>query len=145
MTTLQRRRKPWTSGRDYHFYITDASGDGRVVEFDCDSPTRQMTVTPTPAVTNFFIMYGDKVLPNQKNEQYGHGKERYDSVMQVMAENKGNETVDTAWEALMSAAQEPNPEDVTSNTQWSIVYNNTDLTATISLRRKWDDKFLVMF
>lgn len=134
-----------TAGRDYHFYIADASGDGRVVEFDCDSPTRQMTVTPTTAVTNFFIMYGDKVLPNQKNEQYGHGKERYDSVLEVMANNKGHETIDTAWEALVASSQEPNPEDVTSNTQWSIVYNNTDLTATISLRRNWDDKFLVMF
>lgn len=134
-----------TAGRDYHFYITDASGDGRVVEFDCDSPTRQMTVTSTPAVTNFFIMYEDKVLPNQKNEQYGHGRERYDSVLEVMAKNRGRVTVDTAWEALMASSQEPNPEDVTSNTQWSIVYNNTDLTATICLRRKWADKFLVMF
>lgn len=134
-----------TAGRDYHFYITDASGDGRVVEFDCDSPTRQMTVTPTPVVTNFFIMYGDKVLPNQKNEQYGHGKERYDSVLDVMAKNKGHETVDTAWAALVASSRESNPEDVTSNTQWSIVYNNTDLTATISLRRNWEDKFLVMF
>ena len=26
-----------SSGRDYHFYITDASGDGRVVEYDPDS------------------------------------------------------------------------------------------------------------
>ncbi len=31
-----------TSGRDYHFYITDASGDGRVVEYDCESETREM-------------------------------------------------------------------------------------------------------
>lgn len=62
-----------------------------------------------------------------------------------MANNKGHETIDTAWEALVASSQEPNPEDVTSNTQWSIVYNNTDLTATISLRRNWEDKFLVMF
>ena len=26
-----------SGGRDYHFYITDASGDGRVVEYVCDS------------------------------------------------------------------------------------------------------------
>ena len=35
-----------TSGRDYHFYITDASGDGRVVEYDCESETREMVATP---------------------------------------------------------------------------------------------------
>lgn len=27
-----------SSGRDYHFYITDASGDGRVLEYDCNDP-----------------------------------------------------------------------------------------------------------
>ena len=29
--------------------------------------------------------------------------------------------------------------DVTSNTQWSLVYDDTALTAQIVIRRKWDD------
>ena len=37
-----------SSGRDYHFYITDASGDGRVLEYDCNDPARPLTVTPEP-------------------------------------------------------------------------------------------------
>ena len=127
------------NGRDYHFYITDASGDGRVVEYDCESDTRETVVTSTDAVTNFYIMYKDRVLPNQKNGIYGHGMERYDAVHKVFEEQKGNYTNDTVWEALKSAAQEPNPEDITSNTQWSIAYNNTDLTAGIVLRRHWSD------
>lgn len=126
-----------TSGRDYHFYITDASGDGRVVEYDCDSETRELTVTPSEAVTNFYIMYKDKVLPNQKNGNYGHGRERYDAILSVFAEDEGNYSKETAWKALKAAAQDPNPEDVTSNTQWSIVFNNTDLTFEMSLRRDW--------
>ena len=40
---------------------------------------------------------------------------------------------------MKSAAQDPNPDDITSNTQWSISYNNTDLTAEIAIRRNWDD------
>ncbi len=127
-----------TSGRDYHFYITDASGDGRVIEFDCDSETRAMTVTPSEAVTNFFIMYKDQVLPNQKNGNYGHGRERYDAILATFEEDAGNYSKDTAWKALKNASQAPNPEDITSNTQWSIVFNNTDLTLEISLRRDWD-------
>lgn len=51
-----------TSGRDYHFYITDASGDGRVVEYDCESETREMVATPIRSITNFFGLYKDKVL-----------------------------------------------------------------------------------
>ena len=128
-----------TSGRDYHFYITDASGDGRVIEYDCESETRELTVTPSEAVTNFFIMYKDKVLPDQKNGIYGHGRERYDAILSVFEEDEGSYSKETAWNALKVAAQDPNPEDVTSNTQWSIVYNNTNLTLEASLRRDWDN------
>lgn len=63
-------------GRDYHFYITDATGDGRVVEYDCDSPTRELMATKSPATTNFYVMYKEKVRSYQKNEHYGHGRER---------------------------------------------------------------------
>ncbi len=128
-----------TSGRDYHYYITDASGDGRVVEYDCESEGREMVVTKMPAITNFYGMYIDKVLPNQKNDIYGHGKERYDAVIEVMEEQKGAYCDSTVWDALTAASQEPNPEDITSNTQWSIDYDNTSLTADFVLRRHWSD------
>lgn len=106
-----------TSGRDYHFYITDSSGDGRVVEYDCNSAERKLTDTPIRTITNFYGMYIDKVQPNQKNGIYGHGKERYDKIEAVFEEEKTNYTTDSAWKALKAAAQLPNPEDVTSNTQ----------------------------
>ena len=128
-----------SSGRDYHFYITDASGDGRVVEYDPDSETRELIATPTEAITNFFIRYIDNVLPNQKNGIYGHGRERYDAVMKVLDEEKGNYTNDTVWKAMKAAAQDPDPDAITSNTQWSVSYNNTDLTAEIAIRRNWED------
>ncbi len=128
-----------TSGRDYHFYITDASGDGRVVEYDCESPTRELVATPITAITNFYGMYKDKVLPNQKNGIYGHGKERYEAVLEVLEQQKGKYTDDTVWAALKASSQTPNPEDITSNTQWSIDYDNTNLTADIVIRRRWTD------
>ena len=128
-----------SSGRDYHFYITDASGDGRVVEYDPDSETRELIATPTEAITNFFIRYIDNVLPNQKNGIYGHGRERYDAVMKVLNDEKGSYTNDTVWNAMRAAAQNPDPDAITSNTQWSVSYNNTDLTAEIAIRRNWED------
>ena len=129
-----------TSGRDYHFYITDAAGDGRVIEYDCDDPVRPMVVTPSQQVTNFFVKYKENVLPNQKNGIYGHGRERYDAIEEVLDSNAGAITPDIAWQALQAASQEPNPKDVTSNTQWSILYDNTNCTATIALRRDWGNK-----
>ena len=100
-----------TSGRDYHFYITDASGDGRVVEYDCESETREMVATPIRSITNFFGLYEDKVLPNQKNGIYGHGKERYDK-MEAIFDYEEVYTSDVAWEALKAASQEPSEEEV---------------------------------
>lgn len=127
-------------GRDYHFYISDATGDGRVLEYDCQNPERPAVVTPVPQVTNFFAMYADRVQSNQKNGIYGHGRERADAIARVLdgaAASEGSQEV--AWRALRVAAQKPNPADITSNTQWSIVFDNKACTADIALRRRWDD------
>lgn len=125
-----------SSGRDYHFYVTDAFGDGRVIEYDCNSESRKLTVTKSPVVTNFFVMYKDFVKPYQKNGVYGHGRERYDKIMNIL-ETNNNYTKETVWQALAAASQAPNPKDITSNTQWSIVYDNINLTADIVIRRDW--------
>lgn len=128
------------AGRDYHFYITDASGDGRVVEYDCESETRELVATQVRTVTNFFEMYNDKVLTNQKNGIYGHGKERYEKMEAIFNDNQGACTKDIAWEALKASSQLPKEGDVTSNTQWSIVYNDTELNAEVVIRRDWNTK-----
>ncbi len=129
-----------SSGRDYHFYITDASGDGRVLEYDCNDPARPLTVTPSRSVTNFFVMYKDNVLPNQRNGVYGHGRERYDAIEEILDANAGSIDREIAWQALQAASQAPNPKDVISNTQWSILYDNTALTAEAVIRRDWNTK-----
>ena len=129
-----------SSGRDYHFYITDASGDGRVLEYDCNDPARPLTVTPSRSVTNFFVMYKDNVLPNQRNGVYGHGRERYDAIEEILDANAGSIDREIAWQALQAASQAPNPKDVTSNTQWSILYDNTALTSEAVIRRDWNTK-----
>lgn len=127
------------NGRDYHFFITDASGDSRVVEYDPEDALRPMVVTAMPAITNFYAMYADRVASFQRNGVYGHGKERYDYIMDVYHRCNGVFAAGDAWEALKAAATEPNPESVTSNTQWSIVFDNTDPGADIVLRRHWGD------
>ena len=58
---------------------------------------------------------------------------------QVFENEKGNYTGDTVWNAMKSAAQDPDPDAITSNTQWSVSYNNTDLSADIVIRRNWND------
>ncbi len=132
-----------TNGRDYHFIINDAAGNSVAVEFDCESEGREMVVTPTQAITNFYIMYADKVDPEQDNGIYGKGTamKRYTAMLDVLEANEGAVDRKVAWEALKAAAQEPNPNDITSNTQWSIMFDNTNLTAEITLRRHWGETF----
>lgn len=130
-----------SSERDYHFYITDQSGNGVVIEYDCEKKERPLVVTKMDAITNFYALYKEKVLPNQKNGIYGHGKERYNKVLKVFEENKENYTSATVWMALKEASQDKDPESITSNTQWSIAYNNTNLTVEIALRRHFDDVY----
>ena len=79
---------------------------GRVVEFDCDKAWRPMVVTSTRSVTNFFVMYKDKVLPFQHNGEYGHGRERYDAIEGILSAHK-NEALSNkqvAWEALRASS-----------------------------------------
>lgn len=131
-----------SGGHDYHFYITDATGDGRVVEYDCENPARELTAIPSVAVTNFYILYKEKAFPNQENGIYGHGRERYDAVLDVLEKQKGHYSNDTAWSALKAAAQYPGTDVIKSNTQWSVVYDNTDITAEVVIRRNWTDAFV---
>ena len=111
-------------------FVVDASGDARVLEYDPEQEGRPLRWTSMQAITNFYGCYAYKVQPNQRNGIYGHGKERYDAIMEVLAmrDPDGDIPADTAWKALQAAAQEPSPNDVTSNTQWSLVYDDTDLT-----------------
>lgn len=125
------------AGRDYHFFINDATGDARVVEWDPRDPDRAFKATPVRQVTNFYACYGDEVLPNQKNGELGHGKERAVAIADVLDAHAGAQDEAVAWKALRAAAQEPNPEDITSNTQWSVVFDNTEPAAAITLRRHW--------
>ena len=94
------------SGRDYHFYITDASGDGRVVEFDPDTETREMVVTPMRSITNFYAMYPDRTQPYEKNE-YGVGKDRWEKIEFVLDLHNGTGDEAVAWEALRMASSIP--------------------------------------
>lgn len=127
------------AGRDYHFFINDAAGDARVVEWDPRDPDRAFKATPVRQVTNFYACYDDEVLPNQKNGELGHGKERAVAIADVLDAHVGAQDETIVWEALRAAAQEPNPEDITSNTQWSVVFDNTGPAAAITLRRHWGD------
>ena len=112
-----------------------------MVEYDPEDNARPRVATPVREITNYYAIYTDKVQPNQKNGIYGHGKERAEAVASVLDAAGTSVTEGIAWAALRASAQDPNPTDVTSNTQWSCVYDNTTRSVQITLRRNWGDVF----
>lgn len=119
-------------GKDYHFYISDAHGVSKVVEYDFrKTETRDFLATSTNIATNFYLFDGSKY--------YGHGHNRYVAIQRTLDFAEKNPTEDVLWDALKNSSQEPIEGDLTSNTQWSILFDNSANTAEIVFRRNWDD------
>lgn len=127
-------------GKDYHFYISDVNGDGRVVEYNYkNTDVRELIATSSSVVTNFYIF---------DEEHYGHGYDRYITIHKVLdnanhntdKKKSGKELKDYAWKALRGSSQAPIEGDPTSNTQWSVLFDNTAGQAEIVFRRNWDGK-----
>lgn len=128
----------------YHFFMADASGKSATVEYIYDGegslPNTFEPLRDSNYVTNFYIS------PKMVNHKYGpgslHGLDRYNHLRDTLAKyNNVFPSEDNAMVLLSAASQKKNPERLTSNTQWSIVYNLTDRTAKVcTLRNYGDDK-----
>lgn len=110
------------------FFISDACGDSRVVEYNYKKKNREYTVTRKSIATNFYVF--DK-------ETFGHGHGRYKTVEDIITKQKLKS--DELWEALKQSSQTKDPDEPTSNTQWSILFHNTEKSADIIIRRHYED------
>ena len=136
-----------TFGKDYHIFVTDATGVSAVFEWRHN----EMNVTYTDIITNFYVgsddaedYYVDGALkeafvPPADNPKgyrfgYGHGYERFKTVMSSMAEHREGDSVkmtdEDAFKTLKSASQEYTGQ-LTSLTQYSVLYKNGNLTMDI--------------
>ena len=146
---------------DMHLFVTDAEGHSAVLEWRYD----ELVVTETNAVTNFFVGFddGEDVYKNgvlteklatsagtirDYHYGYGHGYHRFLQIvtgldryadpsdpqaLSIMRENQ-------AMDILRVAAQDPGTE-ATSMTQYSLIYNATDLTASLWLLQNYSTPY----
>lgn len=112
----------------YHFHIADASGKSVVVEYI----ENEMSVMESEAATNFLLTPGEYA--------FGSGQDRYDTIMRMLAENDHTVTKDEAMDILEAASQPPQP-DKTNTTQWSCVYDLTDLTLDVSVGMDYESVY----
>ena len=151
-----------TFGADYHLFVTDSEGNSAALEWR----NNQFRAVYTNAITNCYVGYDDaedcyypdglkeKWVPldiTPKREYhfgYGHGYERYkklirflDSHIDPASENCSSlMTPEEGQQLLGSVAQNYNGM-LTSFTQYSVIYNNTKLTAYYWMFQDYEKKY----
>lgn len=134
-----------------HFFLADASGNYAILEYTYDDK-EEVTETSVPNrmlvlkgedysyVTNFYV---DPFLAN--NEEFGglatKGKARYQILQGTLNLNAYKLTYEQARDLLKSVSQDTKPEENTSHTQWSALYNLTQKTMDISILQEFEKKY----
>ena len=153
---------------NYHFFVADATGRHAVLEYVWDEEHRDArfiddeiyddsgkiagfsypnvkpntldVMTDKHCVSNFYIS------PTMECSAKGpvksqHGKTRYDIMDFVLTQNNDCLTEARAMNLLDDVSQAESPTDVTSHTQWSVVYNLTERKATVCVNRNYSKPF----
>lgn len=111
----------------YHFHIADAKGDSVVVEYINDEMKLVEPKDSYQAATNFLLTPG--------KYDFGRGQDRYKTLITTLKEKKGVLTNHEAMNLLQAVAQKEHKTESgrLSATQWSVVYDTKELSATISM------------
>ncbi len=124
-----------SANSSYHFQIADANGKSVVVEYvDNEISIVEMNGN-WQAATNFLLTPGDY--------DFGKGQDRYATLEKTLTENKGILS-EAEGMNLLEAVSQPlhmNDENEMTGTQWSIIYNQSELSATISIGMKYDTPY----
>lgn len=123
-----------SAGSCYHFQISDAQGNSVVVEY----VDNEYEVIPAEKnyqmVTNFLL--------SEKKYNFGSGQDRYEVLKSKLDECGGVlKDAQAGMDLLEAASSDWHVSETTGRlnaTQWSIVYNNTDLTASVITERQYD-------
>ena len=131
------------SGRsNYHYFMADATGDYAIVEYTLKEGDTIPTITETltgndtlRCVTNFYVsptMVGT-------NDGWGseHGKERYWTLRDSLAKNNYNLDSGQAMSLLHAVSQPADLANITSQTQWSCLYNLSEKSLRLAILREY--------
>jgi hypothetical protein len=135
------------SGGSYHYFMADAKGNYAIIEYlpsDTDADDYEMKVLNNNDtlryVTNFYVhpsLANDSVIGGRATR----GKERYNTMKNCMKMNVYKLTEAQAMELLGKVATDANPEENTSHTQWSSLYNLSKRTLDVSILKEYDTKY----
>ena len=130
---------------NYHFFMADATGDYAIVEYSLAAGEKHPTVMEVfsqndtlRCVTNFYVS------PAMAGTTDGwgslHGKDRYETLRCDLLDNNYTLSEKEAMHLLESVSQPPT-EELTSQTQWSALYNLTEKTLRLSILREYGKEY----
>lgn len=117
----------------YHFQIADANGHSAVVEYIDNKMSVVYPETSYQAATNFLLTPGDY--------NFGKGHDRYTTLMSTLKAQDGKLDETQAMQLLKSVSQQSDEKEEGSATQWSVVYDQKNLTATICVGQDYDHSY----
>ena len=134
------------SGRsNYHYFMADAAGDYAIVEYTIpkgDSVPRVMEVftgnDTLRCVTNFCV--SPTMIGTTDGWGSSHGKDRYETLRSTLFTNNYSLDEDQAMDLLEAVSQAPT-EELTSQTQWSSLYNLTEKTLRLTILREYAKEY----
>lgn len=126
---------------NYHFFMADAKGDYAIVEYTnakgdtIPSVMEVFTGNDTCRyVTNFYV--SPTMVGRPDGWGSTHGLDRYNKLKKELQTNNYKLSTEDAWILLDSVSQPPTKE-ITSQTQWSSLYNLTERTLRLATLRKF--------
>ena len=130
---------------NYHFFMADATGDYAIVEYTIpngDSIPRVMEVLTgndtLRCVTNFYV--SPSMVGTTDGWGSEHGKVRYETMRNTLLAKEYTLEDDEAMDLLKAVSQPPTAE-LTSQTQWSSLYNLTEKTLKLAILREYGKEY----
>ena len=125
--------------------MADATGDYAIVEYTFDKDRTEPKVMEVftaddslRCVTNFYVA----PIMTWTTDGWGssHGKDRYENLRKTLDEKKHVMKEDEAMQLLEKVSQPPT-EELTSQTQWSALYNLTEKTLRLTILREYAKEY----
>lgn len=134
------------SGRgNYHYFMADATGDYAIVEYtrpQGETTPRVMEVLSDNdtlrCVTNFYV--SPTMAGTTDGWGSAHGKARYETLRTTLLAN-GYKLKESNAMPLLQAVSQPPTEELTSQTQWSALYNLTEKTLRLAILREYGKEY----
>ena len=130
---------------NYHYFMADATGDFAIVEYTLEEGKTEPTVMEVftgndtlRCVTNFYV--SPTMVGRPDGWGSNHGRARYETLRNTLKDKNYSLNADDGMQ-LLKAVSQPPTEELTSQTQWSSLYNLTERSLRLTILREYGREY----